>query len=191
MRRGHDVDRKARPIVTRDAYGRVYQSNFEGTVRFLRLSGAAKDHAEDIAQAAWVSGLERLQGLDDEEIIVSWVNGTAAELHRDTIRHEARYQALSDLYGQIGVDLARIDAARTLAMCRPHHRVLFEQQLAGLTIREIAIQQGVSPTAIRTRFLRAHRTTRATLEGRAVKLSRSARIREHGFSQAGYEVPQS
>jgi DNA-directed RNA polymerase specialized sigma24 family protein len=169
-------------MMTRDAFGQTYQINFKGTVRFLRLRGARKDHAEDLAQAAWVRGLEKLQALDSEELIVSWVNGTAADLHHDAIRHEARHQTLSDLCGQTGIDLARIDAARTLVMCRPNHRVLFEQQLAGLTIKEIAVQQGVSSTAIRIRFLRAQRTTRATLEGRAVKLSRRARIRDGGPS---------
>ncbi len=164
------------PLMTRETYGQAYQKGFRRTVRLLCARGATTEHAEDIAQAAWLRGWERLHQLRDEAMIVSWINAIAVNVHRYTVHYENRYQALPDLFGEVGVDLARIDAARILGLCRPRDRVLFEQQMGGLTTEEIAAQQGVSPTAIRIRFLRARRATRASLEGRAAGLRKSAEI---------------
>jgi RNA polymerase sigma factor (sigma-70 family) len=160
--------------MTRETYGQAYQKGFRRTVRLLCARGASADHAEDVAQAAWMRGWERLHQLRDEGMIVSWVNAIAVNVHRYTRRHEDRYQSLPDLCGQAGIDLARIDAARILRLCRPRDRVLFEQQMGGLTAEEIATQQGVSATAIRIRFLRARRAARDSVERRAADLRRSA-----------------
>jgi DNA-directed RNA polymerase specialized sigma24 family protein len=164
--------------MTRETYGQAYQNGFRRTVRLLCSRGASTDRAEDVAQVAWLRGWERLHQLRDEGMIVSWVNAIAVNVHRHTIHYEARYQTLPDLCGQAEIDLARIDAARILTLCRPRDRVLFEQQLGGLTTEEIATEQGVSPTAIGIRFLRARRAARARVEGRAVELRESARINE-------------
>jgi RNA polymerase sigma factor (sigma-70 family) len=170
--------------MTRETYGQAYQQGFRRTVRLLCARGASADHAEDVAQAAWMRGWERLHQLRDEGMIVSWVNAIAVNVHRYTIHREDRYQTLPDLCGQAGIDLApidlahialaRIDAARILTLCRPRDRVLFEQQMGGLTTEEIATEQGVSATAIRIRFLRARRAARASVETRAADLRRSA-----------------
>jgi len=156
--------------MTRETFGQAYQQGFRRTVRLLRSRGASPHSAEDVAQAAWLRGWERLHQLRDERMIVSWVNAIAVNVHRYTIHYEARYQELPDLHSSAGIDLARIDAAKILTLCRPRDRDLFEQQMGGLTADEIATQQGVSTTAIRIRFLRARRAARASLEGRAAEL---------------------
>lgn len=155
--------------MTRETFGQAYQQGFRRTVRFLRSRGASAHSAEDVAQAAWLRGWERLHQLRDERTIVSWVNAIAVNVHRYTIHHEARYQALPDLHSSTGIEPARIDAARILTLCRPRDRDLFEQQMRGLTTDEIAAQQGVSTTAIRIRIMRARRAARASLEGRALR----------------------
>jgi DNA-directed RNA polymerase specialized sigma24 family protein len=160
--------------MTRETYGQAYQTGFRRTVRLLCSRGASTEHAEDVAQAAWLRGWERLHQLRDEGMIVNWVNAIAVNVHRYTMHREDRYQALPDLCGQPGIDLNRIDAARILTLCRPRDRVLFEQQMGGLTTEEIAVQQGVSTTAIRIRFLRARRAARESVEGRAADLRKSA-----------------
>jgi DNA-directed RNA polymerase specialized sigma24 family protein len=166
--------------MTRETYGETYRAGFSRTVRLLCSRGASADHAEDVAQAAWLRGWERLHQLRDEGMIVSWVNAIAFNMHRCAIRYEARYQTLRDLSGPAGIDLACIDAARILRLCRPRDRILFEQQLSGRTTEEIAAQQGVSTTAIRIRFSRARRAARASVEGRAAELRESAVIQECG-----------
>ena len=152
--------------MTRETFGQAYQQGFRRTVRFLRSRGASVHAAEDVAQAAWVKGWERQHQLRDERMVVSWVNTIALNVHRYALHLEARYEALPDLHATAGINLARIDAAKILRLCRPRDRDLFEQQMHGLTADEIAIQQGVSTTAIRIRIMRARRAARASLEGR-------------------------
>ena len=164
--------------MTQDEYGQAYQQGFGRTVRLLRSRGASVDSAEDVAQAAWLRGWQKLDQLRDEGTIVNWVNAIAVNYHRRGGRAEARYQALPELCGHIGIDLAPLDAEKILKFCRPMDRILFEQQLGGFTAKGIAKKRGVSASAIRIRFLRARRAVRAIMEGRASELRESLRIRE-------------
>jgi DNA-directed RNA polymerase specialized sigma24 family protein len=162
--------------MTQEGYGQAYQRGFGSTVRLLRFRGASMNDAEDVAQTAWLRGWQKLDQLRNEETIVSWVNTIAINYHRRGIQTEPRYESLPELRGQIGIDLAPLDTARILRSCRPADRMLFEQQLAGLTTKEIAEKQGASVTAIRIRFSRARRAVRATVASRgerAVGFARS------------------
>jgi DNA-directed RNA polymerase specialized sigma24 family protein len=164
--------------MTQEGYGQAYQQGFGRTVRILRSRGASAHHAEDVAQSAWLQGWQKLDQLRDEGMIVSWVNAIAINYHRRGSRYEARYQALPDLCGHVGIDLAPLDTAKILKFCSPGDRTLFEQQLGGLTTKEIAKKHGVSATAIRIRFLRARRAVRARVELRAMELQESLRMQE-------------
>jgi DNA-directed RNA polymerase specialized sigma24 family protein len=156
--------------MTQEGYGQAYQKGFVRTVRILRSRGASVHHAEDVAQAAWLQGWQKLDQLRDEGMIVSWVIAIAINYHRRGSRIEARYRDLPEICGYVGVDLAPLDAAKVLNFCPPSDRMLFEQQLGGLTTKEIAKKQGVSATAIRIRLLRARRAVRARMEDRAAEL---------------------
>jgi DNA-directed RNA polymerase specialized sigma24 family protein len=162
--------------MTQDSYGQAYRQGFIRTVRLLRSRGATMDNAEDAAQAAWLQGWQKLDQLRDERMILSWVNTIALNWHRHSMRREARYQVLPDLCGHAGIDLAPIDAAKILRICRPADRILFEHQLGGLTTNEIAEKHRVSTTAIRIRLLRARRAVRAHVEDRAAGLRESMRM---------------
>jgi len=150
--------------MTQEAYGQAYRKGYALTVRLLRSRGASTDSAEDLAQAAWLRGWQKREQLRDARLVVSWVNTIALNYHRRGIKTEARFQALSEICGHIGIDLAPLEATRILKVCRPLDRTLFEQQLSGLTTKEIATKQGVSETAIRIRFSRARRAVRASVE---------------------------
>ncbi len=164
--------------MTQDGYGQAYRQGFSRTVRLLRSRGASIDLAEDFAQAAWLRGWQKLDQLRDEGMVVSWVNTIALNYHRRGGQDQARFQALTEVCGHIGIDLAPLETAKILEFCRPPERTLFEQQLGGMTTQEIAQKQGVSATAIRIRFLRARRAVRAKAEGRASERRESLRIRE-------------
>lgn len=170
--------------MTQERYGQAYQRGFGSTVRFLRSRGASWATAEDVAQAAWLRGWERLHQLRDEGKIVSWVNAIAANKHRRASRHDARFQALPELCGQGGIDVAAIDAAKILMLCRPRDRILLEQQMGGLTTAEIARQQGVSATAIRIRLMRARREIRSCTEIKGFELQNMARNQESAATAA-------
>jgi DNA-directed RNA polymerase specialized sigma24 family protein len=171
--------------MTQEAYGQAYKQGFVRTVRFLRSRGASLDSAEDFAQAAWMRGWQKLDQLRDEGMIIGWVNAIAINYHRRGSQIEARYQALPEICGSVGIDLAPLDAAKILTLCRPPDRRLFEQQMGGLTTQEIAHKQGVSATAIRIRFLRARRAVRASVECRERELRQSLRVRDRASVLGG------
>jgi DNA-directed RNA polymerase specialized sigma24 family protein len=152
--------------MTQEGFGQAYRQGFIRTVRLLRSRGASMEVAEDVAQTAWLRGLQKLDQLREEGAIVSWVNTIAINYQRRGAQHEARYQPLPDGYGLVEIDLAPLDTAKILNTCRPADRILFEHQLGGLTTEEMATKHRVSATAIRIRLLRARRNVRARLEDR-------------------------
>jgi DNA-directed RNA polymerase specialized sigma24 family protein len=182
-----------KPDMTREHYGEAYQQGFEKTVRFLLSRGASWERARETAQAAWARGWERLEQLRDDERVGTWVNTIALNAYRGLLRSEQAHQAQPELATAPGVkvaeiDLAVIDMARILKVCRPCDRVLLEQQIHGLTPEDIARKQGVTKTAVRIRFMRARQAARTRIEQRArrmrlghISLSRSAPLLvEHG-----------
>jgi DNA-directed RNA polymerase specialized sigma24 family protein len=151
--------------MTREAYARAYQEGFPLTFRFLLSRGVTHDTAEEISQAAWMRGWERLGQLRSDELISTWVNTIALNLYRRAIRQERRLQGLQDpLYAKSTMNWAAIDLRRILRFCRRPDRLLLEAQMGGQTAEEIARAQGVSQTAIRIRLLRARRAARHAAE---------------------------
>lgn len=152
-------------MMTREAYGELYQAGMNRTVRFLLSRGVAHELAADIAQSAWLRGWERLAQLRDQRTIVTWINTIALNLYRRAIRTECLWQELGEpAHGRTTLNLAAIDVARVLHLCRPPDRALLTAQMVGVTAKELAEKQGVTETAIRIRFLRARRSARKALE---------------------------
>jgi DNA-directed RNA polymerase specialized sigma24 family protein len=170
--------------MTSEGYGKAYQRGFDLTVRLLISRGVHRDDAEEVAQAAWVKGWERLSQLRKESFVVIWVNTIALNVHRNGLRRQRLSLAAQDLrYKTAAIDLAAIDVARILGSCRPCDRHLLEQSMTGVTPGEIADEQGVTETAIRIRLLRARREARSRAEKRtfpcggrnaAIKMKREA-----------------
>ncbi len=162
----------AEPAMTQEEYGEAYQRDFYRTVRMVRGRGASREQAEDVAQRAWLQGWQKLDQLRDNRALLGWINTIAANDHRRSGPREARLHPLSDtaFCGKLAVNLAALDVATILKLCRPVDRALFEHQLGGLTTHEIAKQQGVSEIAIRLRAFRARRDVRASLDVRAAAL---------------------
>lgn len=157
-------------MMTRDEYGQAYQRGFDLTVRLLLSRGAPRDRARDVAQSAWVRGWERLTQLRNDSLVVTWVNTIALNVYRSLLRSEPPYQELPELSTKAGVNLAAIDVAHILKICRPCDRSLLEQQMRGVTAEEIARKQGVTETAIRIRLLRARRSARSRVEKRGSRM---------------------
>jgi DNA-directed RNA polymerase specialized sigma24 family protein len=160
-------------MMTQETYGQAYQQGFVKTVRLLCSRGASKDNAEDLAQAAWLRGWQKLDQLKDQAMVGSWVNVIALNCHRRYIQKESRLLPLQEICGPIGIDATPVDANKILNACRPKDRLLFAQQLEGLTTPEIARREGVTAATIRVRLLRARRAVRATAENRAAALRES------------------
>jgi DNA-directed RNA polymerase specialized sigma24 family protein len=152
-------------MMTRETYGEVYQEGKERTIRFLLSRGVTRTLAPDIAQSAWLRGWERLSQLRDERMLVTWVNTIALNQYRRAIRTERLQKSIQDAgYPRTSLNLAAIDVAKVLHMCRGPERALLEAQMHGVTAKEMAREQGVSETAVRIRFFRARRSARLALQ---------------------------
>jgi DNA-directed RNA polymerase specialized sigma24 family protein len=67
------------------------------TVRFLESRGSARDSAEEIAQAAWVRGWERIEQLRDVAMVFTWVNTIALNIFRSDCRRPPFPRILFDV----------------------------------------------------------------------------------------------
>src|ERR1041385_3197728 len=151
--------------MTTEAYAQAYQAGLSLTFRFLLSRGVGRDTAEELSQAAWMRGWERLEQLRNEELVSTWVNTIALNLYRRAVRDERRLQVLQDpLYAKSTMNWAAIELRRILRFCRRPDRQILEAQMRGSTAEEIAREQGVSQTAIRIRLLRARRAARQAAE---------------------------
>jgi DNA-directed RNA polymerase specialized sigma24 family protein len=65
--------------MTQEGFGQAYRQGFVRTVRLLRSRGASADHAEDVAQNAWLQGWRKLNQLRDDGMIEGWVNAIAGD----------------------------------------------------------------------------------------------------------------
>jgi DNA-directed RNA polymerase specialized sigma24 family protein len=152
-----------RTSMTIDAYGHAYEAGFERTIRFLISRGAPRDRAQEVAQSAWVHGLESLRQLRDDKLIIAWVNAIALNVYRRFLQRETMLQPLEYSTAHYSVDLSLLDLNRALNACRPGDRALLERQMSGATTKEIAGDEGVSETAIRIRLHRARQSARLNL----------------------------
>jgi len=154
-------------VMTRETYGQIYQEGRDRTIRFLLSRGVTRELAADLAQSAWLRGWERISQLRDERMLVTWVNTIALNLFRRAIRNERFHGEIHEaIHGTVTLNLAAIDVARLFEVCRQSDRALLEAQMAGITAKEMAEEEGVTETAIRIRFHRARRSARTVLERR-------------------------
>jgi DNA-directed RNA polymerase specialized sigma24 family protein len=142
----------------------AYQTGYNSTMRFLRSRGVPGDRAREVSQAAWAKGWERLEQLNNESMVLTWVNTIAINVHRRVSQNELPYRVLPEVATAPSVNLAAIDVTRILRCCASADRMLFEQQMTGMTPGEIARAWGLSEGALRIRMLRARRAARLRLE---------------------------
>jgi DNA-directed RNA polymerase specialized sigma24 family protein len=151
--------------MTSEAYAAAYESGFQLTQRFLRARGVSWERASEVSQTAWTKGWERLDQLENDGMVLTWVNTIALNLHRKFQRSEPAWQNLPEIGTKPGVNLAAIDMARILKICGPGDRAYLKYQLNGMSPGEIARLRGVPESAIRVRLLRARRAARRRVEG--------------------------
>ncbi|MEO7143198.1 MAG: sigma factor-like helix-turn-helix DNA-binding protein [Bryobacteraceae bacterium] len=144
--------------MTRDEYGNAYQKGFPITVRFLVSRGLSYDTALETAQAAWAKGWERITQLRDSNMVLTWMNSIALNLHRSFLRREPPYVTLPEVATAPRVNLAAIDVRRILRAVKPTERLVLQRHyLDECKVQEIASEHGWTDTAVRIRLLRARR----------------------------------
>ena len=150
--------------MTSEEYGSAYGKGFIRTVRLLSMRGLSCDGAQELAQAAWVRGWERLAQLRDPKMVVTWINSIALNMFRTSLRREPFLQELPEVLTPPTVNLAAIDVQRILKFCRTNDRLVLQRRyLEGHDVREIAQAHGWSETAVRIRLLRSRRAAAKTL----------------------------
>ena len=157
------------PPLTRSQYGDAYYQGFAATRRFLVSKGIDLPRAEDIAQAAWARGWERLEELRNPERVVPWVNTIAFNVFRNRLRRRKETEELPlNLIGGYRVSSDAIEAGQALAACnRTERALLVDRYVQGYSCKEVAAKYGLSSTAVRVRTLRARRKAAAVLTGGA------------------------
>jgi RNA polymerase sigma factor (sigma-70 family) len=168
--------------MTAEEYGRAYGEGFIRTVRLLIMRGLCCDGAQELAQAAWVRGWERVAQLRDPKMVVTWINAIALNMFRTSLRRGPFLQELPEVLIPPTVNFAAIDVQRILTFCRKKDRLVLQRHyLEGHEVREIAQAHGWSETAVRIRLLRARRAAAKTLVAvsrsmTALALATSARV---------------
>jgi len=144
--------------MTREDYGAAYEEGYRATVRLLVSRGSAPDVAEEIAQAAWVRGWERLEQLRDSSMVFSWLNTIALNIVRTNCRKQPFLQILSGVSITPAPNLVGIDLRRIIKSVKPNDREILQRfYVEGFKVREIAEQQGCTETALKIRLLRVRR----------------------------------
>jgi RNA polymerase sigma-70 factor (ECF subfamily) len=164
--------------MTQEEYGSAYQRGYQLTVRFLVSRGLSYDSAQETAQAAWTKGWERLAQLRDSNMVLTWMNSIALNIHRSYVRREPLLQTLPELSTPPKVNLAAIDVRRILKCCKTNDRLVLQRHyLEGYKVQEIAESQGWTETAVRIRLLRARRAVGKRLGARTEDSAAVARVK--------------
>jgi RNA polymerase sigma factor (sigma-70 family) len=153
----------AAPILGDEEYGRAYRTGYPVTIRFVLARGASPDIAEEIAQAAWVTGWEHRKELRNPDVVCIWVNSIAKNMLLRHFHDSRRLDPISDdTMITTREHSSGLEARCVLNKCRESERALLcTYYLEGHTAEEIAAQKGVTPTTIRVRLLRIRRSLRS------------------------------
>ncbi len=144
------------PTLTRDDYARAYQDGFSKTVRFLAANGASQEVAEEVAQAAWVRGWERIGQLRHVQALTYWINSIAKNFLRNSFRRRhASTELLETTLITNPLHSEPLDARRIFAECSEAERQLLERYyLEGFTSQELSEEFGLSAVGVRVRLTR-------------------------------------
>ena len=154
--------------LTREDYARAYQDGFSKTVRFLAANGASMEMAEEVAQAAWARGWERLGQLRHIQALSYWINSIAKNLLRSNFRkQQSSTELLETSLVESPLESELIDAHRMFAGCTEQEKkLLVLYYVEGYTSQELSGTFGLSAVGVRVRLTRLKRNLvgRMTLE---------------------------
>jgi RNA polymerase sigma factor (sigma-70 family) len=144
------------PSLTREDYARAYQEGFTKTVRFLAANGASPEVAEEVAQAAWVRGWERIGQLRHIQALTYWINSIAKNFLRNSFRRRnGATELLETTLVTNPLQSEPLDARRIIDECTETERALLERYyLEGFTSQELSREFGLSAVGVRVRLTR-------------------------------------
>ncbi len=152
--------------LSRDDYARAYDEGFKKTVRFLAANGASPEIAEEVAQAAWVRGWERIGQLRHVQALAFWINSIAKNFLRNSFRRRhSSTELLETTLVTNPLESEQIDAERIFRGCTEVERQLLERYyLEGFTSHELSQEFGLSAVGVRVRLTRLKKNIVTRLE---------------------------
>lgn len=155
-----------------DAYGRLVERTSAGVMAALLSIVHDLDRAEDLAQEVYVTGWKRLGSLRDPATFDAWIRQIARNRARLEERSRRRRGAREARFGE-GIGSIRDPAQlalereerRVLAACleqlpEADNEVLLLFYWRDLSIREVALELGISAVAAKKRLSRARERIR-------------------------------
>ncbi len=157
------------PPLSRSEFADAYRQGYQSTWRFLLSRGIKPSKAEEVAQAAWTRGWERLDSLRDPSRVVEWVNTIALNFFRQMLRRRRATEELPlHMEGRSGVSTARVEMEEALAACNSVERdLLVDRYVKGYSSKEVAERHDLTPVAVRVRTMRARRKAATRLTSAA------------------------
>lgn len=145
--------------ISSEDYALAYQEGYRRTVRFLAASGAPLELAEEVAQAAWVRGWERLGQLRQVHALGFWINTIARNILRNSYRLRQSSTELQEATLICNpLESEGLDAERIFAGCNAvEKRLLVRYYVEGFTSEELAGEMGLSAVGVRVKLLRLKR----------------------------------
>jgi RNA polymerase sigma-70 factor (ECF subfamily) len=139
----------------------------------IRVSGSAREEAEDVVQEAWIRAVRGLPGFRWESTLRTWLSGIAIRIWSERVR---RIRSMPE----VGLDevpepaspmpdlaVVRVDLERAVRRLDDDRRVvLVLHDVEGFTHEEIGAMLGIEPGTSRSRLHRARRELRLTLNDR-------------------------
>ncbi|MCC6262783.1 MAG: RNA polymerase sigma factor [Bryobacterales bacterium] len=163
---------EAAPALTVEQYGAAYQTGFQRTVRFLRSRGANEDAAEEIAQAAWSRGWERIHQLRTPEALEVWIASIAKHMFSAHAIKVQRSEEIEETTAACGPSATNILWNEIVSCCQPEEKKLLSlHYVSGYSSSEIAEKLGCSALAVRLRLMRVRRKIDANLPAAALPLA--------------------
>lgn len=151
-------------VLTEAEFAVAYEKGFRRTIRFLRSRGANEDIAEEVAQAAWSRGWERLYQLRTREALEVWIASIAKHLWSGRIVRDQRTQEIDETMSTCGPAETNLLWNEIVSCCEPEERRLLGlHYVSGYNSREIAKELGCSALAVRLRLMRVRRKIDASL----------------------------
>lgn len=149
---------------TTDAkYSRAYESGFSRTIRALRRKGLSFEDAQELAQAAWSRGWERLAQLRDPDQIEAWIKTIAFNMLRDRQSRQLAlpFEEVIERGAMPDTSVVAIDIYRAILLSSSTHREVLDKLVAGYSTIEISQHLGISPGAAYHRIARARAFVRS------------------------------
>lgn len=160
-----------------DAFGYLFARYQQRVAAYVSRMVGSREHAEEIAQEAFISALRRMRETQQTIAFKPWIYGIARNAAIDHLRARSRRGAEVDLHAvEVTLDSGRssstaagpeaaLESKQTMqdlqgafgGLTDAHHQILILRELEGLSYDEIGERLGMSRSQVESTLFRARR----------------------------------